>query len=216
MVRRNGVCVLLGAGASYDAKLPLSKQILTEFIEYIGRRQDNGTPYWCRSGQPWWQADIQEVQHTIRLIKSVNATDIEDLMRKLEARAYPRGDLSEESFQYGDIYQSVLRFIYWRLRTPETELIGYYNHLIDLRRFTGQKPLIVATLNWDCCVERALGWRNVSTGFNTRNFKIWTNGTFNLNRELWLIKLHGSLSWVDYSWRDMESALPDTKSPLMP
>jgi hypothetical protein len=204
MPRREGVCLLLGAGASYDAALPTSCQLLREFKEYLKHDQEDGTTYCDRPAKPWWPAPKDP--DMVRLIESLRPKDIEDLMLKLETRV-PK-EMSDEASEYWKIYWSAIRFINWRLRTPSVETIQYFKHLTDFLPFTNQTPLVIATLNWDCTVERSLGWQNISTGFEVRNQRIWTNGTFNPDRKIWLIKLHGSLSWVDYSWRVIDPQLP--------
>jgi len=209
MSSRNGVCILLGAGTSYDAGLPTSKQLLREFVMYLKSGKDNKTPCWFQSGKPWWLAPSHpDIHHIVKVIDSLHPIDIEDLMQKFKARITSKSSFGKEAFEYSDIYESALLFIYWRLRTPSIETIAYLKHFLGFISFANGSPLVIATLNWDCCVERALGWRNISTGFESRNQKIWTDGTFQLDRKIWLIKLHGSLSWVDYSWRIMDPELP--------
>lgn len=204
MTRRRGLCILLGAGASVDAGLPVSTQILTEFREYLKHDREDGTPYWCRSGKPWWPApNIPEMDGVTRLVDSFRSTDIENLMRKLQ---HESGRRSHDPL-YSASYQAASQFIYWRLRTPPRSSVTYFRRLLDLLTFATRSPLIVATLNWDCCVERALGWQIVSTGFDQSGRRTWT-GVFRTNKPIWLLKLHGSLSWVDYSWRDMDAGLP--------
>ena len=208
MFNRNGVCILLGAGASYDAGLPTSKELLREFVTYLKTGEDNKN-YLFQSGKPWWPAPSHaDIQYMVKVIDSLRPIDIEDLMRKLKARIPSKQAVSEEAFEYSDIYESALLFIYWRLRTPSIETIAYFKHLFDFISFANGSPLVIATLNWDCCLERALGWRNISTGFEYRDQKIWTDGVFKLDRKIWIVKLHGSLSWVDYSWRTVLPQLP--------
>lgn len=208
MSKRSGICILLGAGANCDAGLPTSNGLLREFVTYLKADKENGTLYYLRSGKPWWPAPSHpDIQGTINVIDKLRPTDIEDLMRKLKARI-PAKSFTDEEREYRDIYDSARFFIYWRLRTPSIEDISYFGGFFDLLSFTNGSPLVIATLNWDCSVERALGWRNISTGFESSYQKIWTDGTFQPDRKFWLIKLHGSLSWVDYSWRTSEPGLP--------
>lgn len=215
MSKRSGICILLGAGASYDAGLPTSRELLREFVEYLKTDRENGTSYYRPSGKPWWPAPSHpDMTHMIKVIGSLRPIDIEDLMRKLDARVPLKSALSEEAFEYSKIYNLALQFIYWRLRTPSIDIVDYFKHFFDLIRFANGSPLVVATLNWDCSIERALGWQNISTGFEFRNQKIWTDGTFQLNRKIWLIKLHGSLSWVNYSWRILDPELPAGPGPI--
>ncbi len=212
MATRSGIFILLGSGSSCDAGLPNSLQLLSEFKNHLKNDQEDETLHCYRNERPWWQVS-KHLQNTINLIESLpDKADIEDFMHKFEPSFSLNSALSEEYTEYSEAYQSALRFIYWRLRTPTPDAIKYFKHLTNFLSFTNQNPLVIATLNWDFCVERSIGWENVSTGFDIQNSRIWSDdGAFNFrnDRRVWLIKLHGSLSWVDYSWRILDPSVPD-------
>ena len=207
--KRDEVILLLGAGASVEAGVPDSCNMIEEIENLI-------------SSEPDWS----EYRELYRYIKSsiffadgldgifgdnvhfnierlVNVLD--ELQKKERHELYPFVGAWNPKLQEvaGDDFSNVHNFrkeIVQILRNkwvalPETEAAAYYKGFLRFQK-QYQHPLRVFSLNYDLCVEQTCGNTNVQRGFSERR---WDWRMFDETSEddlpLLLYKLHGSLDW---------------------
>lgn len=211
--RKDEVLVLLGAGASVEADIPHSGQMIREIEESL------------KVGSKW--ADFAELYHYVRSAifyaegirgsyedVSYNVERLmvclDELSRREEHPLYPFvGAWNPRLLQvaHSDFGQ-VARFkseILKRLRSEWIEIsdyqkADYFRGLLKFRREL-EFPLRVFTLNYDLCVEKAciaeVG-EPPERGFasdRTWNYELLDDGS-NESKQLYLYKLHGSIDWL--------------------
>jgi hypothetical protein len=201
-VDMDGVTVLLGAGASKEAGMPLATELATTLLEYFTFRRG-------------WQFDddtalLFDLVH--KGLSTSGSVDIERLFSSLMILADPkeRVDFSpfievwnDDLFRLADkpgpswAPAPTITRVIWGITDalsgilrPRSELLAYLAPLVR------QEGVRIATLNYDLSIEEAcrLGSIKCSTGAD-----LWKG---DLGRWSWpsatsvkLLKLHGSLDW---------------------
>jgi len=207
----DGTTVLLGAGASKEAGMPLATELAATLLEYFTFRRG-------------WQFD----DDTARLFDLVHRglsisgpVDIERLFSSLMILADPNERIdfapfieawNDDLFRLADkpgpswAPASTITRVIWgitdalsEILRPRSELLAYLAPLVR------QEGARIATLNYDLSIEEAcrLGSIQCTTGAN-----LWKG---DLGRWAWpsatsvkLLKMHGSLDWFpkDPGWDD--------------
>lgn len=219
--RRKGLVVLLGAGASADADLPVSAELLKGFIAFItGSPTRSPLPQHLAGQEPWYPipptttsgelitkvrslcADtVRPVRHIEELLARIWEQAQDDLKTaRAPTEERPDGGPWGTETLYRLAERLVRRFIYWRLQTPLLQKCSYLSNIATLCGTDTKIPLTIATLNWDCALERALKSCRIafSTGFwqgGCQRIRRWVPESLDANL-IRVLKLHGSLSWI--------------------
>jgi len=209
--KKDEVLVLLGAGASVDAGIPHSAQMVRYIEDALKQewRQYKELYDYVRSAI--YYADgirgTYDVAYNIeRLVVS-----LDELSRREEHPLYPFiGAWNPRLTQVaGSAFETVSEFrtkILEKLRRewieiPNYDRAGYYSGLINFQRELNY-PLRVFSLNYDLCVERAYQaeYREYpERGFEKSDERIWNHLLLEegspADKNLYLYKLHGSIDW---------------------
>ena len=208
--KKDEIILLLGAGASVEAKIPDSREMI-ERIEGLIQEQK----------EPWneFQDLYNFVKSSIYFAEGLNGSFVSsvsfnverlvDTLQELETReghplspfvaAWDRR-LADGKGGGSELIGKFRRQIIGELRRRWVELseVERASYFSELRRFQSefQYPLRVFSLNYDLCVEKACGNENVQRGFDGR-FWDWRafEETAGEGLPLLLYKLHGSLDW---------------------
>lgn len=205
--RRDEVVLLLGAGASVDAGIPHSSNMVSRVESLVsegGEWEDYRELYNFLKGSILYGDGIQghfgnDVNYNIERV--VNTLD--ELKRKEEHPLYPYvGSWTPKLLEVaGDGFNRIRQFrdsIVKRLRTKWLAVDGpepsaYYANLESFQE-QYQHQLRVFTLNYDRCVEDNCSPERLERGFDEN--KIWKWGRFeNEEKDILLYKLHGSTDW---------------------
>lgn len=202
------VLVLLGAGASKDAGLPLALELTDELARYLQDRGDSaaldalnliigGLSFQGRvygeGTSP--QRDIETVLRVAQQLARRNehplATYVGSWHPALE-RLAPNG----EGVVFDSLTDIAEEVIHECLRAPEAKSkFKYLEELWELGFDIGEQlPPMVFTLNYDLLLESALQHQNRSftTGFADC---VWSGVEFNDATRMRIFKLHGSFGW---------------------
>jgi hypothetical protein len=213
MARAGGfgrVVVLLGAGASKDAGLYLSAELTEKLFEDIEAEKETelqralglilGSMAFRRGREGKRMNEPVDIEEVLGIAQHLSLRNDHPLAwfvaswhSALEAIA-PDGD--------GIIFERLIRrshqVLHSYLRTPDEDTAVKY--LAGICRLTqldqaDAPPPEVFTLNYDLCVEKALGYERIpfTTGFTEG---LWTKAEFEKPDRLRLYKLHGSFGWV--------------------
>ena len=207
--RRNEIILLLGAGGSVEAHIPDSQEMVRDIERLV-----------C-DDREW-----KEFRELYRYIRSAiffadglegivgdkvpfnieRLVNVLDELRKKERHAlYPFvGAWNPKLLEVaGGAFDNVGRFRNAIIRTlrqewialPEMERAAYYRGLLRFQE-EYEYPLRIFSLNYDLCVERTCGLKNVQRGFVKR---VWDWRLFDETSgdpaPLMLYKLHGSADW---------------------
>ena len=207
--KRIPLIVLLGAGASKNAGLPLANELtehLQAKLENLGDRrllEALGLILGAMAFRNGIRGKSTGVTHNIEAVLRVAeqlskrndqplSTFVGSWHPALEQLA-PNGE--------GVVFESLVSTAYEvlqdKLQTPDKPT--KFKYLADVweltRAFDSDEPPPIFSLNYDLLVEKAFEHKGkpITTGF----FKgLWTPGEFDKTDTLKLYKLHGSLGWV--------------------
>ena len=210
--RRDEIVVLLGAGASVEAGIPDSHQMVSE----IESRIDEGATRW---------REYKELYRLLRSsvyygdgLKGVFGNDVSynierlvgvlDELRKREGHTlYPfvgswspkLREVAGMRFEKVDRFRNdIVRVLRERwLPLPDESAACYFSGLLKFQK-QYEYPLRVFSLNYDLCVERACGRDRVQRGFLKDQRWDWRrfDETSEDPKPLLLYKLHGSTDWM--------------------
>lgn len=227
--------MLLGAGASVEAGIPDSR----EMVRRIQDKISSTDPDWaCYKNLYWYirssvfyadglDGTIDDAVH-FNIERLVNVLD--ELIKKERHTLYPfvgawnpkllevTGEGFEHVHKFRNEILNILR-TNW-LALAKEEKASYYSGLLRFQE-EYQYPLRVFSLNYDLCVEKTCDTQQVQRGFEDR---VWDWRLFDETTEdtssLLLYKLHGSVDWqftgdnkVTYS--DTPSSIPSNKIALI-
>ena len=206
---RDEVILLLGAGASVEAGIPDSNEMVRK-IENLISSDDEWTGF--RDLYRYIRSSIffadgldgvfdDEVPFNIERLVNV----LDELQKKERHALYPFVGAWNPKLQEvaGDDFKNVREFrnrIIQILRDKwvtlsKSEKAAYYKGLLRFQQ-EYEHPLRVFTLNYDLCIEQTCGSARVQRGFSERT---WDWRMFDETSEdplpLLLYKLHGSLDW---------------------
>ena len=212
----NDIILLLGAGASKDADIPTSWDMITEIEQLILK-----DPHWIPYKELYWYiksaiyyadgvsgAFDSKVPYNIERL--VNA--LSELAQKEEHTIYPFiGNWNIKLVEVADIdFQKIKEFkdlIVNRLKVkwitcPDYSRASYFKKLSEFHR-DHTFPLRVFTLNYDLCIEKNIEKRHVHRGFPVTDrkwdWKLFEDSAIDDNfpeAHIILYKLHGSIDWT--------------------
>lgn len=212
MFKSNEVIFLLGAGASVEAEIPHSKEMIDR-IESLIESDDakwsgfRDLYYYIRSAIYFADGLDGKFDHHVpyNIERLVNV--LEEIQKKQRHALYPFVGTWNHKLQElaGPDFDRIVQFRRVIIETlldhwvvlPERERANYYGGLLKFQR-EYQHSLRVFSLNYDLCVEETCGRENVQRGFSDRT---WDWRLFEVeNRRgdttpLFLYKLHGSVDW---------------------
>lgn len=206
------IVILLGAGTSFDAKIPLSNDMVDDVEEFV-KSDDKWRPYkelyyYLKSSILYSKGIFGEFNYPF---------NIEDLLIVLEALVqrdqnimYPHiGNWNMRLVEFaGDRFENIESFkrlikeqiSEWVKPKEGYDKAGYYEGFISFQNELG-KTLKVFTLNYDLCFERTVEKKqelDIELGFSDR---IWHYKNFDSlesrqkETHFALYKLHGSINW---------------------
>lgn len=207
-IKGEQIMFLLGAGASVEAKIPISNQMVNE-IEKLVINDSDWKPYkelyyylkssihysegiFGRFGEPF---NVEKLLVVISEIEKRDKNIVYPFIGSWNIRLI---DLAGNDFKKITDFKKLIRkkLNSWvRVKNYENDA-SYYNGFINLSREIGN-VIKVFTFNYDLCFERVVGKElEVESGFN-RTSREWHYSNFEDNSEkhYFLYKLHGSIDW---------------------
>lgn len=235
--KRDEVLVLLGAGASVDAGIPHSAEMVRRIEELVEAEWKEFKDLYNYVRSAIFYADgirgtfDENVSYNIeRLVVA-----LDELSRREEHPLYPFiGAWNPRLSQVAGIdFQNVADFktkILEKLRTQWIEIDNYdkADYFQGIAKFQKQLnfPLHVFTLNYDLCVEKA--YNAVHNKWPERGFgsdRYWSHGLLDEatseSPSMYLYKLHGSIDWIrdkdsgKLTYSDSTSKIPANEGELI-
>ena len=221
--KRDEITILLGAGASVEAGIPHSAEMIESVEKLI-----NDTEEWAKfrdlynyiRSSIYYSDGIRgkfdsSVNYNIeRLVNT-----LEELSKKDQHTLYPfvgswnpkLVEVAQEDFKLvGELRKEIIRILNKWIALEHFDAANYYRGLIEFQK-EYQHPLRVFTLNYDLCVECACKDVNIERGFDKESRK-WDWRQFEEipdDPDIFLYKLHGSADWK----RDEDGSLTYVDTP---
>ena len=206
--KENEIVLLLGAGASVDAGIATSANMIKEVEELIQSdwAQFKELYYLLKSAIIY----ADGVQGKFDNIETYNIERLFNVLIELDKKEqhplYPF--IGQWNIKFSEVikdkYSIIADFqstIFDKLRewvAFEDEQAEYYKPILDFRN-SYEYPLNIFTLNYDLCVEKALGnGFNIEREFNEAkiwDYKKYEQRSENIDYDIYLYKLHGSIDW---------------------
>ncbi len=233
--KRNEIILLLGAGASVEAGIPDSDNMVREIEKLVSSNDEKWSDFrnlyrYIRSSI--FYADgldgIFGDNVPFNIERLVNVLD--ELRKKERHTLYPfvgswnpkLQDVAGDEFENVHTFQSeIIRILrgQW-VALPAREKAAYYGGLLRFQR-EYEYPLRVFSLNYDLCVEEICGRERVQRGFSERAWD-WRlfDETSDDSVPLLLYKLHGSMDWYfdedgRVTYTDSSSTIKDEEIALI-
>lgn len=210
MLRDNDVILLLGAGCSYKAGIPMSEGML---LELHGKLQDD--PDWKQHYNLYCNLRGLILRADAKLGKFNESFNIERLVASLTEIEHRHlnvlnpfiGSLHQDLVSVsgdncgalGDFRRRILQQLKSWVQIPHYETADYYRGLFDFQA-TYTYPLRVFTLNYDLCVEKSTpSGRTLERGFDPHTH-LWDAQRFEPTDtdapSIYYYKMHGSIDWA--------------------
>lgn len=206
-IKGEHIVFLLGAGASFDASIPISNKMV-EKIENLILEKDEWQPfkelyYYLKSSIQYSEGifgkfgESFNVEKLLIVITEIEKRDKNIMYPFIGAWNIRLLDLAGPNFENITHLQKLIRkqLNEW-VRIKNYDEASYYEGFNSLHSSVGQL-IKVFTLNYDLCFERVVGkLRTIETGFNkgTRDWH-YSNFENSNDKHFFLYKLHGSIDW---------------------
>jgi hypothetical protein len=203
------IIILLGAGASCDANIPVSSQMIKELEELIENPNENGWKeykqlYYCMKSGVQYGFGITNKNEEINIESLVNTMD--ELIKSYEHPIFPfvgswvprLVELAGEGFiKIKKLKNLIIEQLKTWMKVNHDELCDYYYGIIKFQN-EFQFPLNIFSLNYDDCLEKQCRKHNIECNRGFSNY-IWEYKNFEKQNDIIdrinLYKLHGSIDW---------------------
>jgi len=204
------ILFLLGAGASCDAKIPVSSQMLNELEMKLVENVENNkwkeykNLYYCIKSGIQYGIGISNKTNEINIESIINTID--ELLKSYEHPIYPfvgswvprLTELAGKEFEKIKNFRKLIieQLKIW-MEIHYDEICNYYSGLIKFQK-EYEHPLSIFSLNYDLCLEKQckLNSVEVNRGFDNH---IWSYKNFDRHDDniapINLYKIHGSIDW---------------------
>lgn len=209
MLKYDSFIFLLGAGASYDAHIPISAEMMNDVENLINTNdqwKEYKDLYYCIKSGIISAAGIKGnfSQDVVNIETIVNT--MEELLKSYEHPLYPfigswiprLNEVCEKNFSkirnLKNLILEQLCNVWTKCETCE-DYAYYKNFLTFQERYN--YPLSIFSLNYDLCLEKAIDKTKIQRGFGTNHIWNWENLDVesNIEEQIKLYKLHGSMDW---------------------
>ncbi len=213
--KHNDVIVLLGAGASVEAGIPHSTEMIREIEESI-RKGDRGWSkfeslyhyvrsaiYYAEGIHGIFNEDVSyNIEKLVNILNEISKRNQHALYPFVGAWNPALVEVAGTEFSLVEQFrQAILEILIkeWLTVTNYEMKASYFEGLLDLQKSL-KHPLRVFTLNYDLCLEKCAkrSQRILELGFD--ECRKWDWRLFDHNpedpKDIYLYKLHGSTDWT--------------------
>ncbi len=211
--KNDEIIFLLGAGASYEAGIPISTEMVKKVEEKVVKDESWSqykNIYNFLKSAILYADGIRgnfESNKTFNIERLVNV--LYELEKKEEHPIYPFigqwnikfAELIDNDFKKISDFRSLILKQLLKWVTPDhiKEASSYFENFKTFKK-EYNFSLRIFTLNYDLCIEESLSELNVNRGFDQKE-KIWNYRLYDTSPEseesyeVYLYKLHGSIDW---------------------
>ena len=207
--RRDEIIFLLGAGASVEAGIPDSNNMVQKIHRLVSNDEAwkpfRGLYYYLRSSifyaeglEGRFGSDVlYNIESLVNVLDELDKRERHTLYPFVGAWSPKLLDVAGKEFENVRKFRSkiidILRSQWVQLERKEDAY--YYRGILRFQESYGH-PIRVFSLNYDLCVEEICEFSSVERGFSEREWE-WRqfDETLEDPKPLMLYKLHGSLDW---------------------
>ncbi|MEN9331085.1 MAG: hypothetical protein RLZZ94_175 [Bacteroidota bacterium] len=212
----NEIVILLGAGASCDAGILNSDQMIQKIESKLNEHPWNKFKSlydYIKSVHYQKQIfsgvtpinvsfNIENLVSLLDIIVGISKTEIDTytFVGSWEKDLVPFIDKQRETGLIEDFKENIIKELRgeWLMPTDWISKSVYYKKMIDFKNELSGYPLKIFTLNYDLCLEKNLRDETTEQGFDEFDkwsFRRYDYGDTNKEVGFYLYKLHGSINW---------------------
>jgi hypothetical protein len=209
--KRDEIILLLGAGASVEANIPASVQMIDQIEELLKEEWSEYTNlyhyvksaiYYADGIQGNFEGTGYNVERLVNTLDEISKRDDHPLYPFIGAWNPKLSEVAGQDFEkISDFKGEIIKklrddWVQLELKDDGSYYASYYEGLVNLQR-EYQHPLRVFTLNYDLCVEKNCEGINIERGFTGTRRWDWRmfDDAHGDPADLYLYKLHGSVDW---------------------
>jgi len=219
------IIVLLGAGASKDAEIPHSADMIKKVEELINSEDRNWNCFrdlynYIRSSIYYSDGISGKFDNNVNYNIERLVNTLDELRRKEEHPLYPfigswnprLIEITGRDFELlGKFKDAIITKLREWVALRHEDIADYYLGLVNFKN-EYQHPLRIFTLNYDLCVERVCKTAIIERGFDENKKWNWRRFSHNENdpKDMFLYKLHGSTNWQKDENGELTYASPES------
>ena len=207
MLKKDEVIFLLGAGASFDAGIPVSKKMIEDLERLLNKEPDwtkfQKLYFLIRSAFLYsngihggFSSDGFNIEQLVNILDELKKSDKHPLFPFIGSWTPMLQGIAENNFAIlGEFREKIVSEL---IRWVDLEHLEDANYYKNFEQFASELgfPIRIFSLNYDMCIEKSC--QDVERGFDEN--KIWDWRIFNdqaqvSDKNIYLYKLHGSIDW---------------------
>ncbi len=206
-IKQDEIIILLGAGASADAGIPVTSKMVQDVEEFIDNNQDKDWSqfknlYYLVKSSVEFSYGIQgkhvnfNIETLLNILYELEKKEMHPLYPFIGSWSVRFNEIIKDNFNLIiDFKNKIIQQLKTWIQPSNLSGSEYYKKLLDFRKDL-QWPLKIFTLNYDLLIEKKLSEITIERGFDDNkkwNYKLFSERPE--EPEIYLYKLHGSLDW---------------------
>lgn len=206
-IKQDEIIIILGAGASADAGIPVTSKMVQDVEKFIDNNKDKEWSqfknlYYLVKSSVEYSYGIQgkyvnfNIETLLNILYELEKKEMHPLYPFIGSWSVRFNEIIKDNFNLIIDFKNkiILQLKNW-IQPDDLKLSVYYKKLSEFQKQM-QFPLKIFTLNYDLLIEKNLSDLTIERGFDEN--KIWNYKRFSERpeeSEIYLYKLHGSLDW---------------------
>lgn len=206
-IRQDEIIIILGAGASADAGIPVTSKMVQDVEEFIDNNENIKWSqfknlYYLVKSSVEYSYGIQgkqvnfNIETLLNILNELEKKEMHPLYPFIGSWSVRFNEIIKDDFSLiGNFKKKIIQQLKKWIQPANLKLSDYYKKLSEFQKQI-QFPLKIFTLNYDLLIEKNLSEITIERGFDDN--KIWNYKLFSERPEepeIYLYKLHGSLDW---------------------
>lgn len=207
VIKQDEIIIILGAGASADAGIPVTSKMVKDVEEFIGNNEDKDWSqfknlYYLVKSSVEFSYGIQgkyvnfNIETLLNILYELEKKEMHPLYPFIGSWSVRFNEIIKDNFNLIiDFKNKIIQQLKTWIQPDNLKLSEYYKKLSEFQKQI-QFPLKIFTLNYDLLIEKNLSEITIERGFDDNkkwNYKLFSERPE--EPEIYLYKLHGSLDW---------------------
>ena len=207
-IKQDEIIILLGAGASADAGIPVTSKMVQDVEEFID--SNNKCKDWSQFKDLYYlvKSSVEfsygiqgkhvnfNIETLLNILNELEKKEMHPLYPFIGSWSVRFNEIIKDNFNLIiDFKNKIIQQLKTWIQPDNLKLSEYYKKLSEFQKQI-QFPLKIFTLNYDLLIEKNLSEITIERGFDDN--KKWNYKLFSERPEdpdIYLYKLHGSLDW---------------------
>ena len=208
-IKQDEIIILLGAGASADAGIPVTSQMVQDVEEFID--SNNKCKDWSQFKDLYYlvKSSVEfsygiqgkhvnfNIETLLNILYELEKKEMHPLYPFIGSWSVRFNEIIKDNFNLIiDFKNKIIQQLKTWIQPDNLKLSEYYKKLSEFQKQI-QFPLKIFTLNYDLLIEKNLSEITIERGFDDNkkwNYKLFSERSE--DPEIYLYKLHGSLDWI--------------------